>query len=83
MEHNNYNLISFQSDAYTDAAELDITPKPDSMLRVFMAYIPLEEEREIAPQTLVPFDRTGYSAVEWGGTELGRVDTKIICGFLR
>ena len=70
MEHNDYNLISFQKDAYTDAAELNISPKPDSILRVFMAYIPLESEIEIAPQKLDRFNRIGYSVVEWGGAEI-------------
>ena len=70
MESNAYNLISFQSTAYTDAAKLEITPAPDSLLRVFMAYVPLDEAVEIAPQTFETFARTGFAAVEWGGTEL-------------
>ena len=70
MEHNNYNLISFQKDAYTEAAELTVTPKPDSMLRVFMAYVPLEKPSEVKPQKLTAFERSGYTVVEWGGTEL-------------
>ena len=41
MQDNPYNLISFQSEAYTDAAKLDIDPTPDSVLRVFMAWKPL------------------------------------------
>lgn len=70
MEHHSYNLISFQTDAYTEAAELTVTPKPDSMLRVFMAYVPLEKAVEAEPQTLTPFERSGFTVVEWGGTEL-------------
>ncbi|MBQ6042220.1 MAG: hypothetical protein IJL32_15780 [Oscillospiraceae bacterium] len=70
MEHNNYNLISFQKDAYAEAAELTVTPKPDSMLRVFMAYVPLEKPTEVKPQKLITFERNGYTVVEWGGTEL-------------
>ena len=38
MQENPYNVISFQTTAYTDAAVLDISPAPDSLLRVFMAY---------------------------------------------
>ena len=41
MQDNPYNLISFQSEAYTDTAKLDIDPTPDSVLRVFMAWKPL------------------------------------------
>ncbi len=70
MEHNAYNLISFQGDAYTESAKLDITPAPDSLLRVFMTYIPLENEVDIEPQQLDTFERKGFTVVEWGGSEL-------------
>ena len=40
MEANPYNLIAFQSDAYTDTAKLSIEPAPDTLLRVFMAWKP-------------------------------------------
>ena len=58
MEHNAYNLIAFQTDVYTETAELTITPAPDSLLRVFMAWQPLSEPIEIEPQTFTPFERT-------------------------
>ncbi len=70
MEHNAYNLIAFQGDVYTDSAKLSITPAPDSLLRVFMAYVPLEDAVSIAPQQLETFDRNGFAAVEWGGCEV-------------
>ena len=70
MEHNAYNLISFQGDAYTDSAKLDITPTPDSECRVFMAYVPLEKNVNIEPQQLDTFERKGFSVVEWGGVEV-------------
>ena len=70
MEQNAYNLISFQSDAYTDAAKLTITPQPDTLLRVFMAWKPLTSAVEIVPQTLTAPERTGFTAVEWGGSEV-------------
>ncbi|SFD13667.1 Copper-binding protein CopC (methionine-rich) [Ruminococcus albus] len=70
MEHNKYNLISFQSDKYTDSAKLNITPTPDSMLRVFMTYVPLEEAVDIEPQELSTFERKGFTVVEWGGSEI-------------
>jgi endoglucanase len=70
MEHNEYNLISFQGDVYTDSAKLNITPNPDSLLRVFMAYVPLEEAVDIQPQQLETFERKGFTVVEWGGSEI-------------
>ena len=70
MEQNAYNLISFQQSAYTDAARLTITPQPDTLLRVFMAWKPLTRAVEIAPQTLTAPERTGFTAVEWGGAKV-------------
>ena len=68
MEHNRYNLITFQGDAYTNSAKLDITPKPDSLLRIFMVYVPIEEAVDIEPQQLETFERKGFTVVEWGGS---------------
>ena len=70
MEANPYNLISFQTDAYTDHAELEISPAPDTLIRVFMAWKPLEEAMEIPAQTLTAPERTGFTAVEWGGSQI-------------
>ncbi|MBR4880543.1 MAG: hypothetical protein IKU19_01330, partial [Clostridia bacterium] len=38
MECNPYNIISFQTDIYTESAELIIDPVPDTLIRVFMAW---------------------------------------------
>ena len=70
MEHHPYNLIAFQGDAYTESARLSITPEPDSLCRIFMAYVPLEDAVEVQPQTLTPFERQGFAVVEWGGCEI-------------
>ena len=67
MQENAYNLISFQTEDYEQSAPLHINPAPDSMLRVYMAYKPLTNPIDIEPQTFKPFERTGFSVVEWGG----------------
>ena len=70
MEHNPYNLISFQTTAYTDGAELTIDPAPDTLIRGFMAWRGLDQPMDVAPQTLTAPARTGFTAVEWGGAEV-------------
>lgn len=70
MEPNAYNLISFQQEAYTDGAALEITPEPDSLLRVFMAWKAVDEPMEIEPQVFESFEREGFTVVEWGGAEI-------------
>ncbi|MDR3280220.1 MAG: hypothetical protein LBT23_06890 [Synergistaceae bacterium] len=70
MEKNRYNLVSFQKEAYTDNAALYITPALDSVLRVFMAFKPLSRPISVPPQELVPFERKGFTVIEWGGSEV-------------
>lgn len=69
MMNNKYNVISFQSQAYTDNAVLNVSPTPDTVLRVFMAYKPSDNFIEIEPQELSFTERNGFTLVEWGGTE--------------
>ncbi len=71
MVINEYNLISFQSETYTKTAKLEISPEPDTLIRVFMAWKPLDEFIEIEPQELSSLERTGFVAVEWGGAKIG------------
>ena len=70
MQENAYNLISFQQENYTEQAKLDIQPAPDSVLRVFMAFHSLEKPIEVKSQEFQPFERNGFTVVEWGGTEV-------------
>ena len=70
MEGNAWNLISFQTTAYTDSAVLTIDPVPDTLIRVFMAWQGLDEPVEVQPQRLTAPERTGFTAVEWGGAEV-------------
>lgn len=69
MQNNKYNLIHFANEQYTNTAPLTITPKPDSMLRVFMVYKPLEEAIEIKEQEIEHFVRKWFTVIEWGGTK--------------
>lgn len=70
MQKNPYNIISFQTDVYTDFPRLDIEPKPDTLIRVFMAYEASDTAVEIEAQELTAPERTGFTAVEWGGGEV-------------
>jgi len=68
MQDNEYNVISFQTDRYTDNSLLDIKPSPDTLIRVFMAYYPSSTEIEIEPQSFSTPERNGFTVVEWGGS---------------
>ena len=68
MEGNPYNFITFQGEEYTSSAKLTVSPEPDSLLRVFMTYQPLDEAVSVEEQELSTFERKGFSVIEWGGT---------------
>ncbi len=70
MQNNKYNLITFQTDIYENSANLNVSPKPDSILRIFMVYKALDEFAEVQEPVLDTFERNGFAVIEWGGTEL-------------
>jgi hypothetical protein len=70
MQDSPYHLISFQTDAYTDHARLTVSPEPDCVLRVFMAWKSLDGPVELPTQALTAPDRTGFTVVEWGGAKI-------------
>ena len=53
LEHNAYNLISFVGEEYTDNARLNVSPAPDTVLRVFMMWKALEEPIKIPRKCLI------------------------------
>ena len=71
MKFNTYNLIHFATKSeYSDSVKMDITPQPDSILRVMMTYKPIDKYISIKPQSFSLFVRQGFSVVEWGGSKL-------------
>ncbi len=70
MQNNPYNIICFQTALYTEYAKLDISPVPDTVIRVFMTYQPSDTYVELPPQALSAPSRNGFTVVEWGGTRL-------------
>lgn len=70
MEKNAYNLIHFSTEEYEQLAVLEVTPKPNTVIRVMMVFQPLISPVDIAPQDLSQLkkERNGFTLVEWGGT---------------
>ena len=68
LEANEYNLIRFESiENINKQMPLDITPTPDTIIRVLMKYKPLKKKINIKKQTLKPQERKGFTVVVWGG----------------
>ena len=69
MQDNPYNLIAFQSEVYENHAKLTIEPEPDTLIRVFMAWQPLDSYIELPMQELSAPEREGFTVIEWGGSK--------------
>ena len=71
LEQSRYNYIRFATfDEINDNMPLEISPKPDTLIRVLMEYKGLNKPIKVKEQTLMTPERKGFVAVEWGGTEI-------------
>jgi len=63
-----YVFITFVDQKYFDRdAPLMISPKPDSVSRVFVEYRGLDAPIDVLPLPLPKIVRQGFTVVEWGG----------------
>jgi len=70
LEKNNKNLVYFELTEERDAySKIIINPKPDSLLRVAIHVKKVAKKVNIKEQELSTFERTGFTAIEWGGVE--------------
>ena len=67
---NKLSLCSFQTQKFFNNFELNITPKPESLIRVFLTIKKLEKPINIKEQKLLSNERKGFTVVEWGGSNL-------------
>ena len=64
-----YYFIHFVDQKLLDEyAPLNISPKPDSVLRVFFDYEGMDASKQLPEQKLTTWTRSGFSVVEWGGS---------------
>ena len=71
MQDNTYNYIRFATiEEINEYMPLEFSEKPDSLIRVYMQFKSLDKYEDIEMQELKSPERTGFVAVEWGGTEL-------------
>lgn len=71
LENNKYNYIRFASKEEIDTdMPLNITPLPDTTIRVLMTFKGLNRPVDVKEQKIITPEREGFVAVEWGGTEI-------------
>lgn len=71
LEQNDYTFIHFLvNDDYNVFSTNDVNPKPDTSIRIFMEFFGVDEKLSILPQKLPSTVRTGFTLVEWGGSDV-------------
>lgn len=69
LEKNEKSLVYFElTEERESYNKINISPKPDSLLRVVIHIKKVDKKTEIRKQVLTKFKRNGFTAVEWGGT---------------
>ena len=69
LEKNKKSLVYFElTEERESYNKLNISPKPDSLLRLVIHIKKVDKRVDIPKQSLVKFQRKGFVAVEWGGT---------------
>ena len=71
MQQNSYNYVRFATPTEIEEyMSLNITPKPDTTIRILMVTKPLEHPITLHEQILPDTPkRQGFTVVEWGGTK--------------
>ncbi len=68
LEVKPYVFVTFVSQSEFDrVAPINISPRPDKTIRVFMEYQPLDYSFNTRPLKIETPTRTGFTVVEWGG----------------
>ena len=65
---NKLSLCTFQTQKFFDHIKLNVTPKPDTLIRVFLTIKKIDSVTEVKEQKLENVERKGFTVVEWGGS---------------
>ena len=83
MSVNEKNYIHFIfNEEYNEYASLNVTPKPDKIFRVYMMWTKVEGTNVmLTAQKLQSFSRSGFTVVEWGGSEMNVMPKNVTLDF--
>jgi len=62
-----YFVTLMTNEDFDKIAPLEIDPNPDTVIRVYMDYLPLLKPIKISEPYLPQTTRSGFTVVEWGG----------------
>ena len=65
---NKLSLCSFQSKEFFDHIPMNVSPKPETLIRIFLTIKKIDAPIEVKEQKLERHERKGFTVVEWGGS---------------
>ncbi len=70
LAKNELNFVHFEFNTECDVyANIDISPKPDNLYRVFIVWGAVSERFDVKEQEMKTMNRSGFSVLDWGGQE--------------
>ena len=78
MQKEEQVFVTFHQDLDCNAfAELNISPAPDNLHRFYMSWGAYDGNHIPKAQELTPFQREGFTAIEWGGQEIPTISNTL------
>lgn len=70
IQHHKLLVEFIQNEDCDQFAQLGITPQPNHVNRFYMSWGPITSDVIIEAQEIIPMNREGFSALEWGGQQV-------------
>ncbi len=70
LEHNGVSVVQLLDNDAATGAHLAIVPEPDTLIRLFMVFRAAHDHEVTGDPDLPQRTRRGFTAVEWGGSNL-------------
>ena len=65
---NKVSLCTFQTETFFDHIKLNVSPKPDTIIRIFLSIKKIDSILDVKEQKLASNVRKGFTVIEWGGS---------------
>lgn len=70
MKHDEVFIHFHFNDDCDNFAELNISPEPDQVIRIYITWTYDMGEMNVTPQKIPKMKRNGFTVIEWGGQEI-------------
>ena len=65
---NKLSICTFQTQTFFEHIPMNVSPKPDKLIRIFLTIKKIDSPVKIKEQKLEHHERKGFTVIEWGGS---------------